>query len=106
LNENDTFVGYTGTPTTSTIGTSYVTMSGTDPRIGTFSKNTPANQVLPALGLRDTDGSADSWGSFGFYWSSTPTGNTNGYYLYFGSGGVYPSRNLNAQYGYPIRCVK
>lgn len=51
--------------------------------------------VLPAAGNRDCDGSVYGVGSFGDYWSSTPSGSGDAWYLGFGSGGVgmdYSSR--------------
>lgn len=44
--------------------------------------------VLPAAGYRDCDGSVYYVGSDGYYWSSTPNGSENPWYLYFYSGGV------------------
>ena len=44
--------------------------------------------VLPASGYRYCDGSVDSVGSDGGYWSSTPEGSDSAGILYFNSGGV------------------
>lgn len=43
---------------------------------------------LPAAGYRYCDGSTGSGGSCGYYWSSTPDGSEDAWYLYFHSGGV------------------
>jgi hypothetical protein len=103
--ENDTFVGYTGTPTSSDIGASYVTITTGSPGTGTFPQSDPANQILPAVGGRNTDGSVNNWGAVGRYLSATPLSAANGYSLYFDSNGVYPSSSSYAERGMPVRCV-
>jgi hypothetical protein len=101
--ENDTFVGYTGTPTTGNVHSIVpVTMSGSNPSIGTFSSGT----ALPAIGNRHHySGTASAWGTLGFYLSSTPRDITNAYGLYFTNGNVHSSNNINAQLGFAVRCV-
>lgn len=42
--------------------------------------------VLPAAGYRLCAGSVGSVGSYGYYWSSTPNGSEDAWYLYFRSG--------------------
>ncbi|MDR1592416.1 MAG: fibrobacter succinogenes major paralogous domain-containing protein, partial [Prevotellaceae bacterium] len=60
--------------------------------------------VLPVAGSRnDSNGSLGSRGSIGYYWSSTATG-TNGYYLYFSSGGQY-TFSSNRSCGFSVRCL-
>lgn len=60
---------------------------------------------LPATGYRNlSDGSLSSQGSYGAYWSSTPTGN-DAYYLFFNNGNVYPNYYNYRSYGFPVRCV-
>ena len=44
--------------------------------------------VLPAAGLSNCDGSVVSVGSYGYYWSSTPSGSERAWSLSFLSGGV------------------
>lgn len=47
-----------------------------------------------------------SGGSNGVYWSSTPSGSSNAYHLYFSSSSVYPLYNgKNKNYGLSVRCV-
>jgi uncharacterized protein (TIGR02145 family) len=64
---------------------------------------------LPAAGYRgDSDGSLNSGGSSGHYWSSTAFSNASGavgYNLYFGSGSVNPTDNNSRAYGMSVRCV-
>jgi uncharacterized protein (TIGR02145 family) len=103
--ENDTFVGYTDTPTAGTIDASYVTFTAGSPGTGAFPNSNPANQILPAVGRRDTDGSVYSWGTYGCYWSATPVSNTAGYNLRFTSSDVYPSGSSDAEFGRNVRCV-
>ena len=43
-------------------------------------------------------------GSQGYYWSSTPNGTSNGYNLWFNSGGFNPSNNNNRYLGFSVRC--
>ena len=46
-----------------------------------------------------------SQGSGGYFWSGTPSAETNAYYLHYNSGGVYPQINSNKGHGFSIRCV-
>jgi hypothetical protein len=104
--ENNTFVGYTGTPTDADIGASYVTITSGSPGTGAFPNSTPANRILPAVGFRNTDGSVAQWGTYGSYWSATPVSSTHGYSLsFYTSGAVHPSGSNGAEYARPIRCV-
>ena len=44
-------------------------------------------------------------GSYGYYWSSTPSGSSYAYYLFFGSGNV-DTVNYGYRYiGQSVRCV-
>ena len=47
-----------------------------------------------------------SVGSYGYSWSSSPYNVSNGYYLYFYSGLVYPSYSYGRAYGFCVRCVQ
>ena len=54
-------------------------------------------------------GNGTSWlyrGSNGYYWSSSLSSATNGRYLYFYSGGVYPQNNYGRFYGIVVRPVQ
>ena len=44
-------------------------------------------------------------GSYGDYWSSTPNGSSNAYYLYFSSGYVGTDGSYRRYYGRSVRCV-
>ena len=55
-------------------------------------------------GGRLGDSSLDDAGSLGAYWSSTPSGSSGAYYLYFISGSVY-SYVGNRYYGRSVRCM-
>lgn len=73
-------------------------LNGTNAQAGTA--------FYPASGCRvSSDGSLGRDGSYGYYWSSSPSSQTIGYYLYFDSGIVYPSSSSNRASGFPVRCV-
>jgi uncharacterized protein (TIGR02145 family) len=82
-----------------------------NPGIGKFplvanSVGTQYQYTLPAAGYRyTTTGAVNSQGSYGYYWSATPTSDTHGYRLYFGSGYVYVTDSSSYAYGFPVRCV-
>ena len=60
---------------------------------------------LPAAGMRS--GSTVSYpGTVGFYWSATPDGTYNAYYMYFGSGSLDPVNNGSRYYGLSVRLVQ
>lgn len=61
--------------------------------------------VLPAAGCRNCDGSVNDVGSDGNYWSSTPNGSENAWYLYFGSGKVSMYLS-NRCYSLSVRLVR
>jgi uncharacterized protein (TIGR02145 family) len=65
--------------------------------------------ALPG-GFASSDGSFDTVGSFGFWWSSTQINATNAYnrYIYGSSSNVSRNRNysVNKSYYYSVRCVK
>lgn len=58
---------------------------------------------LPAAGYRTIDGSLDTQGSTGYYWSSSMSG-TGGRHVFFGSGAV-DAYNDNRTHGFSVRCV-
>lgn len=45
-------------------------------------------------------------GSIGSYWSSSLSSQTDGYRLYFNSGGVYPADSSGRFYGFSVRAVQ
>ncbi|MBR2659371.1 hypothetical protein IKD60_01280 [Candidatus Saccharibacteria bacterium] len=51
------------------------------------------------------DASENAQGSGGYFWSGTPSAETNAYYMRYNSGGVYPQNNVGKGYGDNIRCV-
>ena len=61
----------------------------------------------PASGYRfNYDGSLDSVGNYGYYWSASPNSNY-AYYLCFSSNGrVNPSGNFYRANGFSVRCVR
>ena len=61
---------------------------------------------LPLAGYRyRIDAALYNRGSFGYYWSSSPSG-TDASHLYFSSGGVNPADVDNRAVGFSVRCVK
>lgn len=61
--------------------------------------------VLPAAGYRGCDGRVDNVGSLGRYWSSSPYGSEDAWYLYFNSGGVDVSLSDRC-FGRSVRLVR
>ncbi len=59
---------------------------------------------LPAAGGRNFDGNVDGVGSGGYYWSSTPNGADNAWYLFFHHGELDTSHD-NRCYGLSVRIV-
>ena len=84
------------------------TYDGTDKGMN-FSGEFGTDQTIwyPAAGYRYlSNGSLDSVGSDGYYWSATPYDN-NAYRLYFSNDGhVYPSAYNYRAYGYSVRCLQ
>ena len=64
-----------------------------------------ASIVLPAAGYRRCDGGVHGVGSYGYYWSSTPSGSESAWRLGFGSGEVDMSSDLRC-YGLSVRLVR
>lgn len=63
----------------------------------------------PAAGYRNSDSGQLSYvGSYGFYWSSSPSSSSSygAGYLYFYSGNVYPLDNYSRAGGFSVRCVQ
>jgi uncharacterized protein (TIGR02145 family) len=62
---------------------------------------------FPAAGSRRSDGGGMGYvGSYGDYWSASPSSENNGYRLYFLSGDVYPAYSNLRAYGFSVRCVQ
>lgn len=60
---------------------------------------------LPAAGFRYSNGTMDSVGKNGNYWSRSPSG-SYGYRLYFSNSGSIYIDDYNRYYGQSVRCVK
>ena len=60
---------------------------------------------LPAAGYRSCSGSVRGVGSYGRYWSSSPDGSDNAWYLYFDSGSVFMISNYRCL-GQSVRLVQ
>lgn len=61
--------------------------------------------TLPAAGCRDCNGDVLRVGTFGYYWSSTPYGSDNAWFLYFYSSGVSMGDDDRCN-GLSVRLVK
>lgn len=61
--------------------------------------------TLPAAGYRSCSGSVYNVGSYGYYWSSTPDGSDDAWYLRFGSGSVGMISGSRC-YGHSVRLVQ
>jgi uncharacterized protein (TIGR02145 family) len=63
--------------------------------------------IFPASGYRRySNGTLNSVGSFGLYWSGSAGDATNAYQLYFNSSYMYPAYSYNRTEGDHVRCVK
>ena len=51
------------------------------------------------------EASEGAQGSYGYFWSSTPSSASNAYYFAYDSTTIYPQGNLTKGYGRSIRCV-
>jgi uncharacterized protein (TIGR02145 family) len=60
---------------------------------------------FPAAGYRDCNGSVNSVGSSGYYWSSSSSGSDYAYYLYVNSGKVF-MYSYDRCYGHSVRLVQ
>lgn len=61
----------------------------------------------PAAGCRSyQDGSLDSVGTNGNFWSVTPRGDLYAYILYFGEASLMPTLDTQRAFGLSVRCVK
>ena len=71
-----------------------------------FTSRINGNSIFfPASGYRNGTG-LNLRGSYGLYWSSSLSSQTNGYNLYFNSTGVIPAYNNNRFYGFSVRAVQ
>lgn len=69
--------------------------------------NSTIDLTFPASGYRIYyGGSLNNVGTLGYYWSSSPNGDNNGYYLGFNSSLVFPSFGGSRAFGLPVRCVQ
>ena len=111
---NNAFTGFTTTGLNST-SQSELNVDGTDDWqqwTNNFGHNFWTNSSktatinFPASGLRNRrDGSLNSVGNIGFYWSAAPNSTFNGCYLYFISGYVNPLSSNTRTYGFAVRAV-
>ncbi len=103
--------GITGTTSWAKFGSFAVesgNVQGTTPLSsgGTYTYN-GVSTSFPASGCRNfSNGPLLAVGQSGYYWSSSTYSGSLGYYLVFGSSGVYPAIYHFRQYGYPVRCVQ
>lgn len=61
--------------------------------------------VLPAAGWRKINGSMSGVGGYGFYWSSSPTGSKEAWYLYFDSARISNTSGVRRD-GLSVRLVQ
>ena len=112
---NNAFTGFTTTGQNST-SQSELNVDGTDDWqqwTNNFGHNFWTNSSktatinFPASGFRDGYGGGSLYnvGSSGFYWSAVPFNTSNGCYLVFDSGNVFPLSNSTRSYGFAVRAV-
>lgn len=69
--------------------------------------NGGAGKFLPAAGYRHpTTGTVTNQGSSGIYWSSTPYGGPDSYYLNFSGTLIQPGNRNHQSFGLSMRCVR
>ena len=111
---NNAFTGFTTTGLNST-SQSELNVDGTD-NWQTYQNNfghnfwtnssKTATINFPASGLRSrNDGSLYVVGNCGYYWSAVPSNTSDGCYLGFYSGYVYPLNDGTRTYGFAVRAV-
>ena len=73
---------------------------------GRFFGNGTSRVFFPAAGCRyGSEGTLYGVGYFGYYWSGTPNGTEDAYYVYFSSGYAY-TYDSSLSNGVSVRCVK
>jgi hypothetical protein len=60
---------------------------------------------FPASGFRGTNGSMTYVGTYGFYWSSSASYDSDAYYLYFRQGFLFPDNRTYRYTSMSVRCV-
>ena len=80
----------------------WTTLNGVTGRVFGSGNNT---LFLPAAGSRNYSGSITYVGTYGYYWSSTPTSTTDAYNMFFYSSNVSTYYRTNRAYGFSVRCV-
>lgn len=95
------------------LSTSGVTSAGTEWDSANYGRHwTLADETTawyPAVGFRyDDSGALYSVGSYGYYWSASPSpsSSSSACYLNFYNGNVYPAYNNHRSNGYSVRCVR
>ena len=68
-------------------------------------RNTDPGGFLPSFGYRNSNGDIAN-GNTGWYWSSTASGNTTGYYMNINASSLNPLTTGDYQYGMTVRCVR
>lgn len=72
-----------------------------------FNKENRNSIFLPALEFKfNKENEVRIGGPHGFYWSSTEDSSSEGYYLYFGSGGLYTNSRSKSYLYFPVRLVQ
>jgi hypothetical protein len=91
-----------------TFGTDYLgTPDGKAPLTSKgFTTWNASGAIFPAAGYRNTDGTLNNVGNFGYYWSNSANNTSYGFDMYFFSSSVTPSGISDRQCAFPVRCVK
>jgi hypothetical protein len=105
--ENCIFTDGTTSTATESYGANVIKSDGTwsasAPGYVTFVQG--GNAILPAAGYRDASGAVTGQGTYGRYWSATPS-STYAYNLYFNSADVGPAYDDSRSLGRAVRCVR
>ena len=84
-------------------GSTWTTFNGVN---GRWFGGVNTGLFLPAAGYRYSDGTMSNVGSFGYYWSSTPSDSSTAYYFYYGTGTGGATSSYDRNRCRSVRCVK
>ena len=87
--------------------TNWSSYTGTGTIGNDLTKNNSSGFTALPGGCRFSNGTFDTIGYYGYWWSSTEGGTTDAWfrYLYYGGGNLYGGYDTKS-YGFSVRCVR